>query len=208
MAGFAPIPKRGDGYSENAAREILRADPRFRYEDPEVAADKRRTGNLLNWRKNAVERDVLTESMLFEPPMKQDRLRGVQDWSDGAKAQVCHYQKGYWIVETFWEVGTKGNKRDWQIQCVVAGCASISASLIRKQIVTDLGEDAYARFKQRQWDDLDSLKWCLNQACKDLDRDKAAALSWVTSPSSQRLMERLEIRVEQQWAFLFGHYRW
>jgi hypothetical protein len=208
MKGFAPLPTRGDGYSEAKAREILRTDGQFRYESPEGVAEQERQNNIDRWTRQIRYRDTLTEEMLFCPPRKRECNKVSYTGGEGASTKGLRWDCGYWGVMLMKENGSRNKKWDWQIDCHIGDVSSFAPPVIRQRIVLDLGEDAYERFKKRQWDDIRSLKWCLNQACKELEKDNSVALSWVTSPSSQRLLEKLQIRTERDWAFLFGHYCW
>lgn len=206
MKGFAPLPSRGDGYSENKAIEILRTDGLFRYERPEDVSERERNRNIQRWEGHLKYRDNLTEEMLFCAPRTRDYNNFTSKFDNGKGMKGKRWDFGYWGVMLMRESEVRNKKWDWQIDCHVGETLNVAPSVIRKQIVTDLGEDAYARFKQRQWDDLKSLRWCLNEACRELNKDNSVALSWVTSPSSERLIEKLDIRMERGWAFLFGHY--
>jgi hypothetical protein len=208
MKGFAPLPSRGDGHSEWRANEILRTDSQFRYETPENVAEIERKNNVDRWLKQVRYRDTVTEEMLFCPPRSRGRNTLSFTRPDGTPMKAIRWDYGYWGVMLMKEGVSKNKKWDWQIHCHVGEVGCVAPAVIRKQIVSDLGEDSYERFKRRQWDDIKSLKWCLNQACKHLAKDNGVALSWVTSPSSQRLIEELQIRTEREWAFLFGHYTW
>ena len=199
---------RGDGFSEKKAIEILRTDGQFRYETPEKVAEEVRQQNIERWAKQIRYRDTLTEEMLFCPPRKRKSSKLSYAGAEGTPTKAKRWDFGYWGVMLMKEGSSKNKKWDWQIDCHVGETFCVAPSLIRKQIVLDLGEDAYKRFKNRQWDDLRSLKWCLNEACMDLAKDNGVALSWVTSPSSHRLIEQLQIRIERGWSFLFGHYAW
>jgi len=199
---------RGDGYSEKKAVEILQTDCLFRYESPENVAEHERQYNIDRWTKQIQYRDMLTEEMLFCPPRKRDRNKVSYTGAEGASIKAIRWDLSYWGVMLMKESGSKNKKWDWQIDCHVGETYCVAPTVIRKRIVSDLWENAYERFKKRQWDDLRSLKWCLNEVCTHLGKDNSVALSWVTSPSSQRLIEKLKIRVEREWAFLFGHYYW
>jgi hypothetical protein len=208
MKGFAPLPIRGDGYSQQKAIEILKTDGQFHYDSPEGVAKKERTSNINRWTGQIKYRDTLTEEMLFCSPRNRDSRTLSYTTPKGEDTKAIRWDFGYWGVMLMKEAKSKNKKWDWQIDCHVGETCCIAPPVIRKQIVSDLGEDAYERFKKRQWDDLKSLKWCLNEACRHLAKDNGVALSWVTSPSSHRLIEKLEIRIERDWAFLFGHYTW
>ena len=204
MAGFKPLPQRGDGYSLGKAREVLRTDGRFKYTTPRDFAEEARKANIDRWLGQVKYRDTLTEEMLFCSPRKMEQYSVSEKNSSGRKVQGELWDCGYWGVMLM-EDGTR--KFDWQIHCLVGEVCCVAPPVIRKKIVEDLGEDAYERFKARQWDDLPSLQRCLNEACQYLQKHNSIGLSWITSPSSARLLEKLEIRMEKEWAFLFGHYR-
>ncbi len=204
MAGFSPLPQRGDGYSLGKAREVLRTDSKFKYTTPRDFAEEARKENIDRWLGQLKYRDTLTEEMLFCAPRKMDQHSFSGKHAVGPEIRGECWICGYWGVRL---VDEGKRKFDWQIDCLVGEVSCVAPPVIRKKIVEDLGEAAYERFKARQWDDLPSLQRCLNEACQYLQKHNSIALSWVTSPSSARLLEKLEIRMEKEWAFLFGHYR-
>lgn len=204
--GFAPLPERGDGYSLLKAKEVLATDGRFRYLSPEEEAQRQREDSFDLMSEDAKQRPKLVESIVFGSPYSPVRNAFECNAPNGNVTRGVSWDCGYWGVLLTSEKGPT-KKYDWQCNVHLGDWSTYSPEITRTKLCKDLGEEAFYRWRQRQLDDLDSLRWCLNEACKELGKRKAVALSFVDSKSSARLLERLEVRVEQGWAFLFPHYK-
>jgi hypothetical protein len=201
VAGFARKPVRGDGYSLRRAKEVLDNHVFFKFATPEeVAALNRKEDPELNLQREK-RVGTFTKEELFTPvafetlEVKREGLAG-RAW-----------RQGYWgvMVSTTDDVSTKGTV-DWQVTVSVAGHQVYEPSKVRKYVVNNLGEEVYSEFKEALLGNLRSLEECLNEACQTLELKRKVGLSYVSSPSSERLLKRLGIRVERDWAFLFPHY--
>jgi hypothetical protein len=82
----------------------------------------------------------------------------------------------------------------------------ISASIIRQRIVSQLGEDVYEQWKRMVRQDEESLGVCFEAGCEWLKKKNRIGCSYISSPSSLRLVERFGLRTERGWCFLFPHY--
>ena len=203
MSGFARKPVRGDGYSLKRAKEVLAKNALFKFDSPETVAQEAREEDpkLEALREKRV--GTFTKEELFTPK-KEFETYEVEN--KGIKGRA--WTQGYWSVQLFTRNDDKNKGTvDWQIAVFVAKRYIYRPKSARKYVVKNLGEEVYNEFKAVVLDDLGSLKECLNEACETLDLKKKVALSYVTSPSSERLLKRLEIRVERDWAFLFPHYK-
>jgi hypothetical protein len=203
VSGFARKPVRGDGYSLKRAKEVLAKNSLFKFDSPETVANEAREEDpkLEALREKRV--GTFTKEELFTPKKEFETF---EVESKDIKGRI--WLQGYWSAQLFTRNDDKNKGTvDWQIAVQVATEYVYRPKSARKYVVKNLGEEVYNEFKAAVLDDLDSLKECLNEACETLDLKKKVALSYVTSPSSERLLKRLEIRVEREWAFLFPHYK-
>ncbi len=125
----------------------------------------------------------------------------------GAKTQRT-FSCGHWMVYIDDTSNPEYRDKDWGIS-VRIGDTSVYAtgpSVVRKYIVSSLGEEGYGDFKNSLSEDEQSLRRCLNKAVGYLKEKGWTGVSFVCSPSSRRLIERLQIRVAKDWAFLYQHY--
>jgi hypothetical protein len=112
----------------------------------------------------------------------------------------------------------KGRWWDWTLLVKVGSSDKssnyiVGPQFVRRRIVESLSESDYADFKAMilEEPELGGLKEVLNKGMtvlEELGGKDAVAYSFVTSPSSERLFNRLGIRVAEEHAFLFPHYFW
>jgi hypothetical protein len=201
MGGFGKEPVKGDGYSRMTALQILKKDRRFRGRDPQNAAAEDKKNDTDRWFDQGGHKEPITEEELFAAPENKEILEKVVKHSSGIKCPF--FSRGYWSVSL---IDYGRGSMDFSIQVQVGNRMQISASIIRQRIVSQLGEDAYERWKEMVMKDEDSLRVCLEAACEWLKANNRVGCSYVSSPSSLRLIERMGLRVEQGWCFLFPHY--
>lgn len=190
------------------AKDVLKKDWRFREQSPEYLAKEWRTTSYEDWERNLKERlrkgKVITREELF----RKEEVFAEQVETSGEDKYRC-FSGGYWSVyidETA-KYAAKNNTRDWGIGVKVGEFGMLTGpSLIRKSVLKTLDEETYEEFKQALADDWDSLTECMNKAAEYLEKKKLLGVSFVCSDSSARLLNRLGIRVEGDWAFFFGHY--
>ena len=201
MAGFARKPVRGDGYSLRRAKEVLDNHVFFKFATPEEVAAENRKGDPEQTLKRQKQNEPFSKEKLFT----REEFETTEIKTEHSAGRF--WTQGYWgvMLTTTDDVSTKGTV-DWQITVSVAGHHVYEPRSVRKYVVDTLGEEVYSEFKQAVMGDLGSLEECLNEACQTLELKRKVGLSYVTSPSSERLLKRLGIRVERDWAFLFPHY--
>lgn len=201
MGGFGKEPVKGDGYSRMTALQILKQDRRFRDRDPKNAAAEFKKGDMDRWRDLGGHKAPITEEELFAAP----ETKGIREWSDKdfAGSACLTFSRGYWgVMLTDYGRGSM----DFSIQVLVGNRRQVSASFIRQRIVSQLGDEVYEKWKEVVRKDEDSLRVCLEAACEWLKKNNRVGCSYISSPSSQRLVERMGLRIEQGWCFLFPHY--
>lgn len=74
-------------------------------------------------------------------------------------------------------------------------------AVIRKRVIRHLGEATYEKWKAEVLSTESDLRRLLTEACSRMRQPMAA--SWITSQSSERLLKRMGIPMEREWAFLF-----
>jgi len=199
QGGFKKEPVRGDGYSLRKASEILKNDRRFRGTAPENEASRLKEEDLKRWDANHTEpvtKDGLL-SRLGDASLQEQSLP-----YGGAK--LLFFSRGLWSLTL---VDQGSGALDFSIQVLVENRRMVSPSLIRRRIVSQLGEEVYEDWKQMVLSDEESLRVCMEAGCEWLKTKKnRAACSYISSPSSHRLIQRLGLRTERGWCFLFPHY--
>lgn len=201
--GFGKDPVKGDGYSRRKASEILKDDRRFRGVSPEVVAAESKKGDLNRW---VVEQQshllpVTTEELLR--PRPSARLEEHKATIGPSKDKVYAFGRGNWNL-VFIDYG-RGTV-DFTIGVNVQDKFMVSASLIRQRIVSQLGEDVYEQWKRMVKQDEYNLGVCFEAGCEWLKKKNRIGCSYISSPSSLRLVERFGLRTERGWCFLFPHY--
>jgi hypothetical protein len=201
--GFGKDPVKGDGYSRRKASEILKDDRRFKGLAPEVVAAETKREDLNRWvvdQKNheiPVTTDGLLQS-LAGTPLQEDITTHPKT---GHK--VRRFIRGNWSLG-FVDYGR--GALDFSISVHVQDRFMISASIIRQRIVSQLGEDVYEQWKRMVRQDEESLGVCFEAGCEWLKKKNRIGCSYISSPSSLRLVERFGLRTERGWCFLFPHY--
>ena len=214
--GFGSEKPRSD--PQDIATKFFNESPRFRFRTPEeVAHDNRKQEdeNRRTFQQNSIhllmrnpEEGLLTRELLmeFDP---QDEFNLTHHGRDAAGNKLTHFVwgKGYWTVHVGQTDGTKSKAFDWQINATVTSGISHVPRVIREMIIKETNLETYNEWKERQLRDLTSLKWCLNKACQFLGKKSGFGASYLTSDSSQRLVESLGIFTSRGWAFLTSDYR-
>lgn len=104
--------------------------------------------------------------------------------------------KGYWMLTTSYDANKKDV--DFTFQVKAGDVWAFHPSAIRKRIVELFDVETYNQWKQIVLDDLQSLKWCLEQ----FKTDKGLLWSVCCSPSSERLCKSIGLQVRQGIAFI------
>jgi hypothetical protein len=213
------MAKRGFGKENEGTDPLLVAErffehsPQFRFRTPEEVAEDRRQQEEKNRREGPQDSINLLMRNPAEGPLTRELTlggEGLEEFNhkhkgmDAAANPLTHFVwgKGYWTVHVGQTVGMKSKEYDWQINAVITSGISHSPRVIREAIIKETDLETYEEWKRRQWSDIDSLRWCLNKACLFLGRNKGLGASYLTSPSSQRLVESLGVTTARGWAFL------
>ena len=163
--------------------------------DPIALAAHVREIEFSGWCASRYQSDVTEENILtpYQPSA---------DWEVDNGMNVFFAFNGYWGVTL-----VKHTPKDieWSLVAKVGDSFVCAPERLFAKVVSALGRDAYEAYREILLDDLDSARWCLGQACRELQKLRILASSYVCSGSSARLLDRLGIPVAQDWAFLFEH---
>jgi hypothetical protein len=197
MAGFG-TRKQEKQKLLNSVKQFLKEDRRFKNKTPTEFARFCRETDVAQARKDFVSRPV-TEESLFNPASDFHYRQLHLQNDDGVGFEMA---KGYWVVRVAnYQHAIKSKVPDWEIELLVDDSRIVFPAVIRERIIKHLGEDIYIKWKTEVLSTEHILKEVLNRACKHMREPMAA--SWITSPSSERLLKRMGIPMEREWAFLF-----
>jgi len=200
MAGFGN-EQQGVKSQEDAIRQFLTKDRRFRNRSPIEVAEFCRQEDQFQSRMKTVRMPISRDD-LFTPPFSKMAVRHFNGDPkvDGKGVEVG---VGFWVVRVAsYEEVLKSKVPDWEIELMIGrGSRMVFPSVIRSRIIRHLGEDAYLEWKKKVLETEDDLRSALTEACQAMKQPMAA--SWVTSPSSERLLHRMGIKVKSDWGFLF-----
>ena len=190
---FAPLPDKG----EKGVQKVLKKVGLFRYLTPdEVVEEELKSLSALP------ETKLLTKRKVFCRRFHKQADRFVAGQWSGKNQGWC-WNDGYWgiflVREHFWT----GRKYLFALACHVGQEWHYDPETCRERVTKDLGDEFGEKWWKRQLEELDSLRWCLNQACKHLQEDNSLAFCEVHSTTSETLFRQLEVRVEHGLAFLF-----
>lgn len=200
MAGFASEKQVGSK-REDAIRQFLRQDPRFRNQTPKQAAEHYRQKDLTTSRLEQLHRPISADQ-LFNPVEEM----GTRHFYGEEQADGYEVENGYWLVRvaTYTRLlqGKVSRIPDWEIQLKTSTATRmVFPAVIRERIIRHQSEEVYEQWRKEVLSTEDKLREALTEACRQMKQPMAA--SWVTSPSSQRLLERMGIQTSNEWGFLF-----
>lgn len=200
MAGFGTV-RDPEKQQEDALRRFLREDRRFRKTTPQASAAFCRLHDQEKSRKEVLHL-ALDEEDLMTPPFTKTEIRRFNGDPevDGKGVEVG---KGFWVVRvaSYREV-LRSKVPDWEIELMTGSWSRmVFPAVIRERVIRHLGEEVYLRWKEKVLSTEDDLRSALTTLCQEMEQPMAA--SWVTSPSSERLLRRIGIKVKSDWAFLF-----
>lgn len=199
MAGFGN-DLRNEKKQKDAIGQFFRSDPRFQNSTPVDMARTYRNKDILDCRLNFL-RTPVSQSDLFS----DDAPLNVRHFVDEDSSDGFEVTNGLWCVRVASAKRLLKNKvsktPEWEIQLKTGGVWMVFPAVIRQRIIRHLGEDVYLEWKEKVLSTEDDLRTALTAACKAMEQPMAA--SWVTSPSSERLLKRMGIKVRSDWGFLF-----
>jgi hypothetical protein len=200
MAGFGSVGNQ-EKQQEEAIRRFLRDDRRFRNTTPQASAAFCRLNDQDKSRKEVLDLP-LEEDDLLTPPFTKTEVRRFNGdpQVDGKGVEVGN---GFWVVRVASYREVLGSKvPDWEIELMTGRHSRmVFPAVIRERVIRHLGEEVYLQWKEKVLSTEDNLRTALTTACQEMDQQMAA--SWVTSPSSERLLRRMGITVKSDWGFLF-----
>lgn len=208
MAGFADEPQRGDGFSVRRSKEIFKKDKYFKEWTPEEAAAKSRLIDFKRWTEgdNRKQKFPTDKAKLLETPERIGKEPFCQKYKDG---ELIAWMSGWWAVllDLMDKDGKPFTCPHWQLSVLVGEHYKTSASMIRKGIIKNFDEATYEEWKKLVSEDVESRRQVLDSAADWLGHKKTVAISYTSSPSSERLLKSHGIRVEREWAFIYPHYK-
>lgn len=200
MAGFT-TESDNKKRRELAIRQFFKTDPRFVNFSPAEVAETYRNPDLTKARLDFVHRPIEYEKLFEQQQELTKRVFYGEEDADGFEVT-----NGFWCVRIASYRRVYKNKvartPEWEIQLKV-GTATwmVFAAVIRERIVRHHSETVYEAWKKEVLGTEGKLKEALTCACDSLKETMAA--SWITSKSSERLLQRMGIEAKSEWGFLF-----
>ena len=198
MAGFG---SEGDKQrkQDQSLKQFFARDRRFENQTPQEVATFARNIDLTNSRIETLVRPITAEQLFS--PLDTLEVRTVTEQND--EGNGFEIGLGYWVVRVVEYRKKLGSKvPDWEIELMIGrGSRMVFPAVIRERIIKHLGEGVYEEWKAEVLSTEGTLMQLLTEACQRMKQPMAA--SWITSPSSERLLDRMGIKKEREWAFLF-----
>lgn len=206
MAGFGAIDTAKE--KEKAITQALRDAEKKHGLSPIDAARSLRTSNQQRWDTQYLRREkvVIEEENLFLDGGKNKRPEGdfsITEWDNEGNGAISG--KIWMASSRFWAVtlNDEGHKHfDWAINLWNGDTYSVMPAHVYREITNNLGIDAYNTYKETIMGDEDVLRKLLNACVAELKAKNKLAMSFVSSESSYRLLDRLGITHRQEWGFL------
>lgn len=204
MAGFKDEITRDDGFSCRVSNEIFKRHKGFKDTTPEELADYLRTTDKANWKTEGNLRKA--RSTKFDLPSNFDEVLLPKEkgmWAEKRDSQYL-YLNGFWCSSVD---SSTGKYPIWTLNVLVGNKYKADAADIRKELVDAYGVENYEHWKQTVKADTKGLHAVLDALADWCGRKKKVAISYTSSPSSERLLKSCGIRVEREWAFIYPHYK-
>ena len=203
MSGFKSEPTRGDGFSSRRSKEIFKKASWFKQDSPEEVARQLKEIDHRNFDKQDFK--IPTVEELLEPNTSMKRGSLIEKYRGG---DVIAFMNGFWATTLQLVMDGKPMKYPmWTLGVLVGSAYKVRAHDIRTRVIEKHGEPVYEQWKALVKDDTNSLYSSLASACDYLGNKNSVGLSYVTSPSSARLLDTCNLRVERDHVFLFPHYK-
>lgn len=214
MAGFKDEPTRDDGFSYRTSSQIFKRDKFFKYITPEEAAEDLRGNDKTNWKIDSAFRAAKGEGPTLLPDMtkmltpKEDKGLFCDKRKIGEKEVVIWYS-GFWSSMVNVSEPDRENAKYpmWSLNVLVGNQYKADAAEARKLIVDQHGLENYEKWKQVVKADKEGLHAVLDALADWCGQKKKVAISYTSSPSSERLLKSCGIRVQREWAFIYPHYK-
>ena len=210
MANFIDEPTRGDGTSWKLNKQNFNKPPHFH--DPtleELWSHLEEQGTEQSIRNSFLEKG----NEVVRAPNKLELLlrrpgKGLfaQKYKNGA--QLC-WMSGFWCgsLELEDSEGIDEAYPRWNLSVLVGDFYKTGAKQIREAIITSHGEKAYGQWKRAVLEDKKGRIEVLDAIAHTCGKRKKIAIGFTTSESSKRLLEMHGIRVDEDWTFLYPHYK-
>lgn len=199
MAGFAS-GKQVEAKRDHSIRQFLKTDPRFRDFTPAEVAMAYRQKDLTQSRLDWIHVPVAHEQLFDQVDELTVRRFYGEEEADGFEVT-----NGFWCVRiaSYRRLyqGKVARTLDWEIQIKTGRAWMVFPAVIRERVIRHLGEGTYEQWKAEVVSTEGKLREALQVACTEIKEPMAA--SWVTSPSSGRLLQRMGVAVKGEWGFLF-----
>ena len=210
MANFIDEPTRGDGTSWKLTKQNFNKPPHFH--DPtleELRSHLEEQGTEQTIRNSFLEKS----NEVVRAPNKLELLlrrpgKGLfaQKYKNGA--QLC-WMSGFWCgsLELEDNEGIDEAYPRWNLSVLVGDFYKTGAKQIREAIITSHGEKAYGQWKRAVLEDKKGRTEVLDAIAHTCGKRKKIAIGYTTSESSKRLLKMHGIRVDEEWTFLYPHYK-
>lgn len=213
MAGFKDEITRDDGFSYRTSNQIFKRDNTFKDVTPEEAAEIMRSNDKGNWKISEAFKAAKGEGPGLLPDMETmltPKEKGLFcDKRKSKDIQILCWQSGFWMsMVNVSEPGRENSKYPmWSLNVLAGNRYKADAAEIRKLIVGQHGEENYKKWKQAVKADTTGLHAVLDALADWCGQKKKVAISYTSSPSSERLLKSCGIRVQREWAFIYPHYK-
>jgi hypothetical protein len=210
MANFIDEPTRGDGTSWKLTKHNFNKPPHFR--DPTL--DELRSHLKESDKDEWTRRSFIDKSNeIVRAPAKIELLlrrpgKGLfaQKYKNGA--QLC-WMSGFWCgsLELDDTEGLEETYPRWSLSVLVGDFYKTGARQVRQAIINSHGEKVYGQWKRAVLEDKKGCTEVLDAIAHTCGKRKKIAIGYTTSDSSKRLLKKLGIRVDEDWTFLYPHYK-
>ena len=210
MANFIDEPTRGDGTSWKITKQNFKKPPHFHDPTLEELITHLQEQDKVKWTRN---RYVEKSSEIVHAPAKLELLlrrpgKGLfaQKYKNGA--QLC-WMSGFWCgsLELEDSEGIEETYPRWSLSVLVGDFYKTGANQIREAIINTHGDKAYGQWKRAVLEDKKGRIEVLDAITHTCGKRKKTAIGFTTSESSKRLLATHGIRIDEDWTFLYPHYK-
>lgn len=186
---------------------IFSTEPDFKNSSPEAVAAERRAFDHQKARNHIANAVSPSLNELLAPPKNFGKIFTENLINTQGPGRGCiAIGNNWWVLylQVFSPSDMKKRRYpSWTLSCNVGKKWRHNAALIRLEIIEAYGESVYQEWKSLVLEDVDTRRSILNTACDLLQELQTAAFSYVSSPSSARLLSSHNIPMCRDHAFLF-----
>lgn len=209
MAGFKDLSRIEKKAISKQIAHIWKTDSKFQDQSPESRADRLRAIDKAI--RDKTEWDIPeTLEELLTPPLSYEDGPAVKSYLSDPNAGkwdgYIMWGQRWWLLQLhlFDKRGKPFKYPDWQLAVRIGKMGRLDASKARTEIIKKHGEEGYEKWKTLVLSDVEARRQLLDAACSALKKAEIeAAVSYVTSPSSGRLLDSHGIPMKREHAFLF-----